>query len=264
MSRRKKSRTDGGFVMVSRQMTRSAAFRSLSPRAGWLLVGLMDRYGGNDNRVPMSMREAATWLKTGLHQAADAFSELESRGFVRCHERGGFTRKVRHATVWTLTMFGRGGQKATLDFLEWQPADSKTKFETRLPRRQQYGCRLGNNRPLIDAGTASVGASHGCQDGINTGAGAATLLEYTINDGAAVEWRPPTYIELPAPKKRAPRNSGIAWPAAERKRLGLSQPEFARRAGIRREYLSTIEQGRRPPSADIRARIEAALRMTTH
>ena len=74
-------------------------------------------------------------------------------------------------------------------------------------------------------------------------------------------WRKPTYIELP--KKRAPRNSGSAWPAAERKRLGLTQPEFARCAGIRREYLSTIEQGRRNPSADIRARLEAALRSIT-
>jgi DNA-binding XRE family transcriptional regulator len=80
---------------------------------------------------------------------------------------------------------------------------------------------------------------------------------------AGMVWRKPTYIELPMPKKRAPRNSGTAWPAAERKRLGLTQPEFARRAGIRREYLSTIEQGRRNPSADILARLEAALRSIT-
>jgi hypothetical protein len=103
MRRRKKNRTDGGFIMVSRQMTRSAAFRSLTPRGMALLVGLMDRYLGDDNRVALSTRDAAKWLKSGLHQVAEAFAELEAKGFIRCHERGGFTRKVRHATTWTLT-----------------------------------------------------------------------------------------------------------------------------------------------------------------
>jgi len=132
-SKRKKYRADGGFVQLTRQVTRSSAFRSLSSRAVALLIDLMDRYYGQDNRVSMSRREAAEWLKTGSHQVADAFAELERKGFIRCYERGGFTRKVRHATVWTLTMFGRGGQKATLDFLCWAPEDSKC------------GCRAGTN-----------------------------------------------------------------------------------------------------------------------
>jgi hypothetical protein len=180
VSRRKKYRADGGFVMVTRQLTRSAAYRSLTPRAGWLLHGLMDRYQGDDNRVSMSTREAATWLKSGLHQVAKAFDELEDKGFIRCHERGGFTRKVRHATTWTLTMYGRAGQKGTLDFLSWRPGGAASEFKTRMPGRHQYGCQDGINRQPIDAAAASVAHIHGCQDGINTDAGAASHIESTM------------------------------------------------------------------------------------
>jgi DNA-binding XRE family transcriptional regulator len=60
-------------------------------------------------------------------------------------------------------------------------------------------------------------------------------------------------------EKRKGWNSGSAWPAKERIALGLKQTEFAALAGIRREYLSAIEQGRRQPGPDIRARIAAAL-----
>ena len=70
------------------------------------------------------------------NKTAEAFAELEAKGLIRCHERGGFSRKIRHASVWTLTMFGRGGQKATLDFREWRP-DGTDKFKTRYPGRIQ-------------------------------------------------------------------------------------------------------------------------------
>jgi hypothetical protein len=153
MRRRKKSRADGGFVLLSRQVTRSAAFCSLSPRAVALLVALMDHYEGQDNRVPMSRDEAVAWLKSGTHQAAQAFAELEAKGFVRCHERGGFTRKVAHATTWTLTMYGRGGQKATLDFLSWH-SDGTSKNKTRVPIRHKYGCQYDTRDGATGANTA--------------------------------------------------------------------------------------------------------------
>jgi hypothetical protein len=187
MSRRKKHRADGGFYMTTRQMTRSAAYRSLSPRAGWLLHGLMDLYMGDDNRVAMSVREAGAWLKSGFHQATAAFTELQDKGFIRCYERGGFSRKVAHATVWTLTMFGRGGQKATLDFLSWQPAEN--------PKR---GCHPGNsavaNTATVRGSTVAAPATdspiYGCQYGNSTVATPATLIESTIQGRAAGDGLP--------------------------------------------------------------------------
>jgi hypothetical protein len=274
MSRRKKSRTDGGFVMVSRQMTRSAAFPSLSPRAGWLLVGLMDRYDGNDNRVPMSLREAATWLKTGLHQAAEAFAELEAKGFVRCHQRGGFTRKVRHATVWTLTMFGRSGQKATLDFLNWCPPSQDSDSKTRLPARHQHGSQNGINEGAIDAAPASVSPIVGCQDGINTVAAPASLIECTI------ESRAPKQAQTPRALTRANGGAGrFSLPVAikaGRLHRRWSQRDLAHHAQTHQPIVSQIERGdlRKVGAATIervalavglgpRERIAAALRSIT-
>jgi ribosome-binding protein aMBF1 (putative translation factor) len=45
-----------------------------------------------------------------------------------------------------------------------------------------------------------------------------------------------------------------------RRRLGLSQAELARRAGIRPETLNRIEQGRNKPSVPTIAKIERALK----
>jgi hypothetical protein len=241
MSKRKKSRTDGGFVMMSRQMTRSTAFRSLSPRAGWLLVGLMDRYNGNDNRVPMSTREAATWLKTGFHQAGDAFAELGGKGFVRCYQRGDFRQKVREATVWTLTMFGRGGQKATLDFLEWRPPAQESGSKTRLPSRHQYGCQDGINDALTVAAPATVSPILGCQDGINTVAAPATLIECTI------EGRAQKGSQTPRAQTRANGGAGrFSLPdaiKAGRLHRKWSQRDLAHEAQTHQPIVSKIECG---------------------
>ena len=45
-----------------------------------------------------------------------------------------------------------------------------------------------------------------------------------------------------------------------RRKLGLSQAELARRAGIRPETLNRIEQGRNKPSVPTIAKIDRALR----
>ena len=78
----------------------------------------------------------------------------------------------------------------------------------------------------------------------------------------ADEWEPP----LPE------RNERGHWPLEvlgvimardilrARRRLGWSQAEFARRAGIRPETLNRIEQGRNKPSVPTIAKIDRALK----
>jgi hypothetical protein len=239
MSRRKKYRTDGGFVMVSRQMTRSAAYRSLSPRAGWLLHGLMDHYEGSDNRIAMSRREGEAWLKTGSHKVAAAFAELQEKGFILCHERGGFSRKIRHATVWTLTMFGRGGQKATLGFLSWQGQSLVTGLESRKPQKSNHGCQRATNTganappmdPPIGANAPPVSAILGCQRATNTGANAPPLIECTIESGGPKAASPAPVHNLPDSIK------------AGRIRRGWSQRDLAHSAQTHQPIVSQIERG---------------------
>ena len=87
--------------------------------------------------------------------------------------------------------------------------------------------------------------------------------EYTRLVQKADEWEP----LLPPPNERG------TYPALEaldvllardilrhRRRLGLSQAELARRAGIRPETLNRIEQGKRSPSVRTVDKIDKALR----
>ena len=49
-----------------------------------------------------------------------------------------------------------------------------------------------------------------------------------------------------------------------RRKLGLSQAELARRAGIRPETLNRVEQGKRSPSVATVEKIDRALRKAEH
>lgn len=76
-------------------------------------------------------------------------------------------------------------------------------------------------------------------------------------------WEP----ELPAPDARGnyPALAALAVVQARdilraRRKLGLSQAELARRAGIRPETLNRIEQGRNKPSVPTIAKIDRALK----
>lgn len=76
-------------------------------------------------------------------------------------------------------------------------------------------------------------------------------------------WEP----ELPSPDARGnyPALQALAVVQARdilraRRRLGLSQAELARRAGIRPETLNRIEQGRNKPSVPTIAKIDRALK----
>ena len=62
------------------------------------------------------------------------------------------------------------------------------------------------------------------------------------------------------PAKEAMAVSVVLDILRHRRRLGLSQAELARRAGIRPETLNRIEQGRNKPSVPTIAKIERALK----
>jgi DNA-binding XRE family transcriptional regulator len=79
-------------------------------------------------------------------------------------------------------------------------------------------------------------------------------------------WEP----DLPAPDASGnyPAREALAVLQARdilraRRKLGLSQAELARRAGIRPETLNRIEQGRNKPSVPTIAKIDRALKAAT-
>ena len=79
----------------------------------------------------------------------------------------------------------------------------------------------------------------------------------------ADEWEP--LMPEPLPSGNYPATEALAVIQARnilhaRRKLGLSQVELARRAGIRAETLNRIEQGRNKPSVPTIAKIDRALK----
>ncbi|UEX78621.1 hypothetical protein [Sediminicurvatus halobius] len=117
-----KKRRAEAHVRLYRHELECEAYRSLSTDARALLVEFRALYDGRENRVHMSIREAMRRLGVGRWRAEKALYELSDRGFIRLMEPGGFSRKVRHATVYALTnepLEDRDGATAPKDFMRW-------------------------------------------------------------------------------------------------------------------------------------------------
>src|SRR5229473_8507377 len=87
--------------------------------------------------------------------------------------------------------------------------------------------------------------------------------EYERLRQRADEWEP--LMPEPLPSGNYPAAEALAVIQARnilraRRKLGLSQVELARRAGIRPETLNRIEQGRNKPSVPTIAKIDRALK----
>lgn len=117
-----RSAADVKHVRLHRWVMESAAWRSLSIGARALLPELYLLYnGGNNGELFLSTRDAGRRLGVSKSSASRLFMELESRGFIRARQRGAFSLKVRHATIWILAEFEHASQPPTMDFMRWRP-----------------------------------------------------------------------------------------------------------------------------------------------
>lgn len=127
---------DTAHVRLHSYLLKCAAWRSLSVCARAGLVEIYALYhGGNNGDLFMSERELGRRLAVDRRTARKALADLADRGFIAVTERGGFSRKVRHATSWRLTEHVCDGRLPTKDFMRWP-----------LRRRQQ---------PVLRASTAT-------------------------------------------------------------------------------------------------------------
>ena len=130
MSRRTnaKGRSTGGekHVRLHRYLLRSPAYRSLNCYARCALVELYDLYNGDNNGdLFMSVRSMAQRLGIANGTAGRALDDLVDRGFIRPRQKGAFSLKVKHATSWILTEHSLADQRATKEFMRWQPTGQK-------------------------------------------------------------------------------------------------------------------------------------------
>lgn len=99
------------------------AYGSLSCTARALLVEFRLLYNGRNNRIPMSVREAAKRLGVSTRPASSALGELLDRGFIRLLRRGSFHTKVRLASEYALTsepINAGNGATAPKDYMRWR------------------------------------------------------------------------------------------------------------------------------------------------
>ncbi len=91
-------------VRIFRRQMQSVAWLHLSGSAAKVLLALtlMER-GTNNGEFFLSVRKASEMTGLGKDTCNRALHELMDKGFIYCTERGGFSRKMRHAACWGLT-----------------------------------------------------------------------------------------------------------------------------------------------------------------
>ena len=126
MSRRPKTKSPP-FIMVTKWLVETAAWRDLDPVARTLYLELRQRYNGHNNgSIGLGCREAADAINVGRNVANRAFGSLKEHGFISEAVPSSFNTNGRRATEWLLTEVpdSRTGQAATKNFAKWTPTNS--------------------------------------------------------------------------------------------------------------------------------------------
>lgn len=134
-----RSKSGGQFVRLPVFMLDSDAWRSLTPAARAVYLEVARAYNGRNNGfLGLSVRTASERCRINKDTASRALHELQDRGFIACAVPGGFSRKVRHASEWRLTLerCDRTGEGPSKPFMRWRPAppaERKTRSQTGAP-----------------------------------------------------------------------------------------------------------------------------------
>jgi hypothetical protein len=110
--------------MLTWYMLDSAAWQWLTPPARAVYVELARRYNGRNNgTLALSVRDAADRCRINKNTASKALLALQAAGFVELVTPGGFSRKVRHAAEWRLTIerCDKTNAAPSKAFMRWRP-----------------------------------------------------------------------------------------------------------------------------------------------
>lgn len=139
------------------------AWKSMSTDARALLIEFRALWN-EENRIFLSVRQIMQRMNVSQRRAQRARDELLERGWIRVMERGGFSRKVRHATVFALTNEPiHAGQLAPKDYMRFSTvADSTTdssQFDYRggkvTPEKTQVGSQSDYRAPAFSPSLGS-------------------------------------------------------------------------------------------------------------
>ena len=121
-----KGRSKAGppFVRLPWFLLESPAWRSTNPAARAVYLEVARLYNGRNNGLlALSVRDAADRCRINKDTAGRALEALRTIGFIECVTPGGFSRKMRHASEWRLTVetCDRTGALPSKAFMRWRP-----------------------------------------------------------------------------------------------------------------------------------------------
>lgn len=118
-------------VRVYHSMMDTDAWRAASGNSIKVLLALVAKDNGDRNgELAFSCREAADLTGLSVRTCQRCLKELQELGFIRCTQRGAFSRKTLHASLWRYTWqaWPEGKKGPTRDFEKWKP-DGNTRMQ---------------------------------------------------------------------------------------------------------------------------------------
>jgi hypothetical protein len=167
----RRRRSKRRFVQIWHEVIESPAYQSLSVYAKATLVELCNRYNGvNNGRIPLSQREIAQRLRTGQHQASDAFDDLVEHGLIAEERPGWFSPDHCHSSEWRIT-FQATDKPATNEFRNWKSgsdagAASLAQVRNESPKKQNADAGAASLRWRSGITSATAKMNDRCRSGI--------------------------------------------------------------------------------------------------
>lgn len=131
------------FLKLDYWMLDSPAFAALSGPAVKLLIRIAQRFNGaNNGRIGFSLREAEAAIPCSPAYGVKLFRELQDAGFIAAVTKGGFSRKVRHATEWRLTWESThdvNGHPVAVPDKPFMRRKPEPEIQNTASRREAYG-----------------------------------------------------------------------------------------------------------------------------
>ncbi len=127
-NRKGRSSNVGPFVQLPHFLLESPAWRSLTAQEQAAYVAIAQVYNGSNNgRLAVSVRQVAERANVNKDTAGRCLATLQAKGFVECASPGGFSRKVRHAAEWRLTLYrcDRTQAPPLKAFMRWRPENAE-------------------------------------------------------------------------------------------------------------------------------------------
>ncbi|MFC4295469.1 hypothetical protein ACFO0A_10425 [Novosphingobium tardum] len=107
------------------------AWRAASGNSIKVLLALVRKdNGGRNGNLAFSCREAADLTGLSVRTCHRCLVELQELGFIACTQKGAFSRKVLHASLWRYTWqaWPDGKKGPTREYEKWRP-DGNTRLQ---------------------------------------------------------------------------------------------------------------------------------------